>query len=208
MQKSCFITLEGVDGAGKSTHFDWLIKELYSKGIDFIHSREPGGTFLGEKIRDLVLHEQMTLTTETLLMFAARAEHWLQKILPALEQNKWVICDRFMDSSYAYQGGGRQLGIDKITALDNWLNFSRQPDFTFLFDVPLEIAKQRLSTNRAGHDRFEQEDQDFFNRTRQAYLARYEQDKDRFKLIQAQQSIDQIRIDLSNSLEKLLAEYA
>lgn len=208
MQKPCFITLEGVDGAGKSTHFDWLNESLAKFGIDTICTREPGGTELGEALRDLLLHQSMQLKTEVLLMFAARNEHWEQKIKPALAAGKWVLCDRFTDSTYAYQGGGRQLGIASIDALDKWLDLGAKPDFTFLFDLPIDVARTRINKNRQYADRFEQEDLDFFQRTRDAYLARLKADENRFKLINASNSIDEIQVELNLSLKYLLANYS
>lgn len=207
MQKPCFISLEGVDGAGKSTHFAWLQQILTTAGVDFISTREPGGTDLGEQLRDLLLHQPMQLKTETLLMFAARNEHWHQKIAPALQNNQWILCDRFMDSSYAYQGGGRQLGADVLGVLDAWLDLKQQPDHTFLFDLPWDIAKNRINSNRNNQDRFEQEDNGFFERTRSAYLDRYQQDKQRFQLIDASNSIEQIQQQMLLGVNRLIAVY-
>lgn len=208
MQKPCFITLEGVDGAGKSTHFEWMINTLESRGIDLIYTREPGGTELGEALRELLLHQSMQLKTETLLMFAARNEHWQQKIKPALADNKWVICDRFTDSTYAYQGGGRQLGLEQVAKLDNWLDLNAKPDFTFLFDLPLSVARTRLNKNRQLADRFEQEGEAFFKRTQAAYHNRMLADPDRFKLIDSQLSIAEVQTILALSLENLIVNYS
>lgn len=208
MQKPCFITLEGVDGAGKSTHFDWLKNTLESQGIDLLCTREPGGTELGEALRELLLHQNMQLKTEVLLMFAARNEHWQLKIKPALAANKWVLCDRFTDSTYAYQGGGRQLGLDLIQELDNWLALDAQPDFTFLFDLPLAVARARLNNNRQHADRFEQEGKGFFERTRAAYLNRLQAEPGRFELIDSQLSIAEIQAILSVNVKKLLSKFS
>lgn len=208
MQKACFITLEGVDGAGKSTHFEWLKEILLHNGIDLVCTREPGGTALGEDLRKLLLHQPMQLKTEALLMFAARNEHWFNKIAPALAANKWVLCDRFTDSSFAYQGGGRKLGANNIQALVDWLGLDASPDFTFMFDLPLEIARTRLSNNRSQADRFEQEDYGFFERTRKAYLERLNLNPQRYKLIDAQKPIKQIQQDLKISLDYLFSNYS
>lgn len=208
MQKPCFITLEGVDGAGKSTHFEWLQEKLKSIGIELICTREPGGTEIGEALREILLHQSMQLKTELLLMFAARNEHWQKKIKPALADNKWVLCDRFTDSSYAYQGGGRQLGFNVVQGLDTWLALEARPDFTFLFDLPLDVARQRLNQNRDQADRFEQENLDFFKRTREAYHQRMHDDPERFKLIDSQQSIANIQIMLADSVKDLVSKFS
>ena len=139
-----FITLEGVDGAGKSTHVDWLVAQLRDRGLSVVQTREPGGTPLGEKLRDLLLNDPMRLDTETLLMFAGRCEHLHTVIQPALDAGQWVVCDRFTDASYAYQGGGRQLGAARIAALEAWVQGDLQPDRTGLLDVPLAVARERL----------------------------------------------------------------
>src|SRR5690606_33862987 len=138
-----FITLEGVDGAGKSTHAAWLADTLRDMGRTVVSTREPGGTPLGETLRGLVLSQSMTLDTETLLMFAARCEHLAQVIEPALARGDWVVCDRYTDATYAYQGGGRQLGADRVAVLEQWMRPALQPDRTWLFDVPLELARAR-----------------------------------------------------------------
>lgn len=166
-----FITLEGIDGAGKSTHLNWLAERLRAQGKNVLVTREPGGTPLGESLREILLHQPMHLETEALLMFAARREHLDKVILPALEQGIWVISDRFTDASFAYQGGGRGLDEAKLKILESWVQQDLQPDLTLLFDVPLEISRQRLSAN-VSLDRFEREKQDFFQRVRDAYLKR------------------------------------
>src|SRR5690606_20494820 len=166
-QHGCFITLEGLDGAGKSTHIDWLVEYLRSHGMQVVSTREPGGTVLGEQLRTAVLTEPMHLKTETLLMFAARCEHIETVIKPALADGQWVVCDRFTDATYAYQGGGRQLGARAVEVLEQWVHPDLQPDRTWLFDVPLDIARERLARAREP-DRFEREEAAFFERTRQA----------------------------------------
>jgi dTMP kinase len=194
-----FLTFEGVDGAGKSTHVAWVVQWLESHGKTVISSREPGGTPVGEAIRALVLNTPMHLETETLLMFAARAEHVRTVIEPALAAGKWVVCDRFTDATQAYQGAGRQLGQERVTALANWVHPNLQPDRTWLFDVPLDVAKERLNRTRT-QDRFEQEEQAFFVRTQNAYRDLVKQNPDRFKTIDGTQTIESIRNTLNIDL--------
>jgi dTMP kinase len=204
VRRACFITLEGLDGAGKSTHIPWIEAVLRAAGVDLLCTREPGGTPLGEHLRELVLHQSMDLRTETLLMFAARNEHWRTVIRPALEQGRWVLCDRYTDASFAYQGGGRGLGAAPVAVLEQWVQQGRGPDCTFLFDVPLAVARERLARGRAQSDRFEREGEAFFERTRQAYLARVAADPERFRVIDARCSIPEIRASLTTALEALL----
>ncbi len=198
-----FLTLEGVDGAGKSTHVQWLVDRLASCGLQVLSTREPGGTPLGEKLREILLHEPMHLECETLLMFAARAEHLRTVIEPSLAAGIWVVCDRFTDATFAYQGGGRELGVDRIAVLEQWLHADLQPDCTWLFDVPLEVARERLNRTR-DQDRFEQLGDEFFERTRAVYLDRAQQDCARIRLIDSNRPIEQIRAELSLQLEALL----
>ncbi|MHB0986211.1 MAG: dTMP kinase [Sulfuricella sp.] len=194
-KNSKFITLEGIDGAGKSTQLNWLAEHLRSQGRNVLVTREPGGTPLGEKLRELLLHQSMHLETEALLMFAARREHLDKVILPALQAGNWVISDRFTDASFAYQGGGRGLDEGKLRILEKWVQQDLQPDLTLLFDVPVEISRQRLSSN-SSLDRFEQEKQDFFQRVREAYLRRAAQFPDRVRVIDGRQSVDAIQTEL------------
>ena len=202
-KRGLFLTLEGVDGAGKSTHVQWLVDTLVSLGQPVLRTREPGGTPIGEKLRTLLLHEAMTLECETLLMFAARAEHVRTVIEPALAAGTWVVCDRFTDATFAYQGGGRELGTTRIEALERWVHPDLQPDITWLFDVPLEVARERLNRTR-DKDRFEQEADAFFLRTRQVYLARASQQAHRFRVVDSTQSIDSIRVQLNRELVRLV----
>jgi dTMP kinase len=187
-----FITLEGIDGAGKSTHHAWLIDFLKGRGKDVVATREPGGTALGEKLRSLLLTESMHLETEALLMFAARREHLDKLILPALAAGKWVVSDRFSDASYAYQGGGRGLAPEKIMALEQWVQDRFQPDLTIIFDLPTSIACQRLAKTGNAPDRFEQENRAFFERVREAYLQRAAAEPDRIKVIDSAKTIEEI----------------
>lgn len=198
-----FITLEGVDGAGKSTHTVWIADFLRGQGVDVVSTREPGGTPLGEKLRALVLTDTMGLDTETLLMFAARCEHARQVIEPALARGAWVLCDRYTDATYAYQGGGRGLGAARIAVLETWMQ-AGQPDRTWLFDVPLDVARARLADAREP-DRFEREGAAFFERTREAYHARAKADPGRIHIVDSTQSIEQIRTELEAGLRALLA---
>lgn len=200
MNKPKFITFEGVDGAGKSTHLVWFVEELRKRGRDVLVTREPGGTPLGESLRDILLNKPMLAETETLLMFAARFEHIERVIKPALQSGKWVVSDRFSDASFAYQGGGRGVKVSKLEQLESWVHENFQPDLTLLFDLPVEVARQRLSAN-ASLDRFEQEKDNFFVSVRQAYLERCRKYPDRFVLIDAAQTPDQVK----ESLEKIVA---
>ncbi len=203
-KRGLFLTLEGVDGAGKSTHVQWMVDTLASLGQSVLCTREPGGTPIGEKLRDLLLHEPMTLVCETLLMFAARAEHVSKVIEPALASGTWVVCDRFTDATFAYQGGGRELGTAKIEALERWVHPTLQPDCTWLFDVPLEVARERLNRTR-DKDRFEQEADAFFLRTRDVYLTRAAQQPHRFTVVDSTQPISVIRGQLNDALVRLVA---
>lgn len=201
-----FITFEGIDGAGKSTHIAFVSKYLQDRGIDLVSSREPGGTQLGEKLRELVLHETMHLETEALLMFASRREHIAQVIAPALALGAWVISDRFTDASFAYQGGGRGMDLAKLDALEQWVHPHLQPDLTLLFDVPLEVARARLDATRS-LDKFEQEKTDFFAATRNEYLRRAAQFPQRFRLIDSTLTIAEIEVEITAILDELLAQH-
>lgn len=187
-----FITFEGVDGAGKSSHLDWLCEHLRAQGNAVTVTREPGGTALGEQLRQLLLNQEMHQKTEALLMFAARQEHIEKVIRPALEEGQWVICDRFTDASFAYQSGGRGLAWSALQQLERWVHDDLQPDLTLFFDLPVEAARQRLNAN-SSLDRFEQQQSDFFERVRQAYFRRIEQCPERYRVIDAAQSLSQVR---------------
>ena len=200
MARGKFITFEGIDGAGKSTHVEGVAAFLRARGKNVITTREPGGTPLGEQLRALLLHEKMHLETEALLMFAARREHIALLIAPALERGDWVISDRFTDASFAYQGGGRKLSHDKLRALEHWVHADLQPDLTLLFDVPLEVARQRLDQSRA-LDKFEQEQQAFFAGVRDVYLQRANEFPLRIRVIDSTQPLD----DVSRQLEQLVS---
>ena len=198
-----FISFEGIDGAGKSTHIGFVAELLAAHGKTVVCSREPGGTPLGEALREVLLHQKMHLETEALLMFASRREHLAQVIEPALARGDWVISDRFTDASFAYQGGGRGLDIAKLEALEAWVHPHLQPALTLLFDVPLEVARARLDATRT-LDKFEQEQQDFFSNCRQEYLRRAAQFPERIVVVDSTQSIAAIRLTLTAIIEKLL----
>ena len=191
--KGKFITFEGIDGAGKSSHVEWLAERLRAEGKLVHVTREPGGTELGEKLRTLLLNEPMHLETETLLMIAARREHQARLIEPALARGEWVVCDRFSDATYAYQGGGRGLDRAKFLTLEHWLQGHVQPDLTLLFDLPLEVARERIVLANRVLDKFEQERVDFHERVRQAYLERAHANPSRIRVIDGDQSLDDIR---------------
>ena len=179
-----FITLEGIDGAGKSTHIEAVAERLRARGADVLCTREPGGTALAERLRDLVLHMAMDPLTEALLVFAARRDHLLQVILPALESGKTVLCDRFTDATFAYQGGGRRFNLGVLEQLEHWVQGELQPDLTLWFDLDPALAAARRSGAREA-DRFEQQDMQFFERVRQGYQRRMELMPQRFARIDA-----------------------
>lgn len=203
MKRGKFITLEGVDGAGKSTHIPALAALLRESGQELMVTREPGGTPLGEKLRELLLHDAMDPATETLLMFAARQEHLLQIILPALARGAHVLSDRFTDATFAYQSGGRGLPRARIAELESWVQGDFQPDLTLLFDLPVSISSQRLAGARHP-DRFEQLDHRIFDRIRNAYLERAEQFPERFRIIDASQPRDDIGRQLAGIVSSIL----
>ncbi len=199
-----FISFEGIDGAGKSTHIGFVADYLASRGKTVVSSREPGGTSVGEKLRELLLHEKMDLETEALLMFASRREHIAQVIAPGLARGDWVLSDRFTDASFAYQGGGRGLDRAKLEALEHWVHPQLQPDLTLLFDVPLEVARTRLDATRT-LDKFEREQADFFSACRNEYLRRAAQFPERIVVVDSTRSIDETRAFLAGVLGKLVA---
>jgi dTMP kinase len=186
-----FITFEGIDGAGKSTHIDALVERLRQAGHDVVCTREPGGTALAEQLREMVLHSPMDALTEALLVFAARRDHVQQVIAPALAQGRTVLCDRFTDASFAYQGAGRGFDIGMLNTLEGWVQQGLQPDLTFLFDVSAEVAAERRMAARSP-DRFEKLDIEFFDRVRQGYEARLLKAPQRFAKIDAAQPRGQV----------------
>ncbi len=203
MHNTRFITFEGMDGAGKSTQIARTADWLRARGHVVLLTREPGGTPLGESLRALLLHEPMHPDTEALLMFAARREHLAQVIEPALARGEWVLCDRFTDASFAYQGGGRALDTVRLEALETWVQRGLQPGLTLLFDLPCEVAAQRLAASGGDPDRFEREQSDFFNRVRAAYLARAKADARRMQVLDAARTPEEVSIQL----EEILSRY-
>jgi dTMP kinase len=197
-----FITLEGMDGAGKSTHIPDIIKLLELKGVEVISTREPGGTLLGEQLRTILLNEAMHPETETLLMFAARREHISQIIEPALARGAWVLSDRFTDATYAYQSGGRGVLANKVIELEAWVQGDLQPDLTLLFDVPEEVSVARLASARAP-DKFERESAEFFTKIRNAYLDRANKNPNRFCMINSNQALDDVKVEVKNVISTL-----
>jgi len=195
-----FITLEGLDGAGKSTHIPSIIAALQAGGREVVSTREPGGTVLGERLRELLLHDAMHAETETLLMFAARREHIANVIAPALERGAYVLSDRFTDATYAYQCGAKGVLASKIEILERWVQEGLQPDITLLFDVPVEVSVARLSTARSP-DKFERESADFFTRIRNAYLERAHQNPARFRIIDASRPLEEV----AKSVQQIIA---
>lgn len=202
-----FISIEGIEGAGKSTQMAFIQRYLTEKGKRLVVTREPGGTELGEQIRALLLTpttKAMAVDTELLLMFAARAEHVEQVINPALERGDWVLSDRFVDATFAYQGGGRGIDLKRISALADWTLQGLQTDITFLFDLPVEMGQQRVLSRNQGVDRFEQEKVEFFQKIRQRYLERAHQEPSRIKVIDASKSIIDIELQLTALLDNLI----
>jgi dTMP kinase len=198
------ITLEGLDGAGKSTQHARLVEHLRARGLTVVATREPGGTPLGEKLRALLLSEPMHLETEALLMFAARREHIAQLIAPALARGEWVVCDRFTDASMAYQGGGRGLSMDKLRQLASWVHPDLQADLTLIFDAPVELAMARVQAGTTAPDRFEREQAQFFTAVRGAYLDLARTQPARVRLIDATRTPESITADVIKLVEQSL----
>ncbi len=197
-----FVTFEGIDGAGKSSHVEWLAQRLRDRGHSVVVTREPGGTELAEAIRDWVLNRPMSMRVEALLVFAARQDHLDRVIRPALAAGTWVVCDRFTDSTVAYQGGGRGMPAGDIAALERWVHPDLQPDRTYLFDLdPAEAARRRRAARAA--DRFEAEAEAFFGRVREAYLARAGAAPGRFRRVDGSRSIEEIRASLEKDILSL-----
>lgn len=195
-----FITFEGIDGAGKSSHIAGACEFLSGRGCTVVNTREPGGTPLGEKLRELLLNEPMHLETEALLMFAARREHLAAVIEPALARGDWIVCDRFTDATYAYQGGGRGLDRHKFADLEHWVHGHLQPDLTLLFDLPFSVARERIALQTRELDRFEQERADFHERVRLAYLERAAAAPQRIKIINADRPLAEIKKSVEETI--------
>ncbi|GAA4354960.1 dTMP kinase [Kangiella marina] len=203
MSKGRFITVEGTEGVGKSTNMAYVKQWLERKGHEVIHTREPGGTPFAEEIRGLLLskrEERVNEQTELLLMFAARCQHVYNKIIPALDAGTWVLCDRFTDASYAYQGAGRNLGFDKLKQLEEWSLQGFKPDLTLMLDLPIEVGLER-ARQRGPADRFEEEEIDFFNKVREGYLNIAQAEPDRMKVINAEGSIEDVQQQIEQTLD-------
>jgi dTMP kinase len=197
-----FITLEGVDGAGKSTHIPWIAERLRQGGREIIVTREPGGTPLAEKLRALVLSDPMDPLAETLLMLAARADHVKNVIQPALERGAWVVCDRFTDATTAYQGGGKGISRDLIRRLSEAAHPGLVPDQTLVFDCPYEVSRNRLGASGRRLDRFESEARDFFERVRKAYQDLARAEPGRVAIIDGAQAEAEVKVEVNNVLLK------
>jgi len=206
MPRSLFITLEGGEGAGKSTNLAFIRQWLQRAGHEVVVTREPGGTELGERVRDILLHSRelhITPETEMLLMFAARAEHLAKVIRPALTAGKTVLCDRFTDATYAYQGGGRGLAMERIAATENQVQGELRPDLTLLLDVPVEAGRERAG-NRSDPDRFERENNEFFTRVRETYLTRARAEPQRMRIVNASLPLEQVQQQIATVLEEFV----
>ncbi|HEY6242050.1 MAG TPA: dTMP kinase [Burkholderiales bacterium] len=198
MSPGKFITLEGIDGAGKSTHVKVVADFLREHGKDVVVTREPGGTPLGEKLRALLLSQSMNLDTETLLMFAARREHIAQVIAPALAAGRWVVSDRFTDATYAYQGAGGGMAKDRIATIERWVQGGLKPDLTIVFDAPVEVALGRLAKDRS--DRFERENSGYFERVRAGYLGRAAAEPRRIRVVDGRRSLIEVKKEIEDIL--------
>jgi dTMP kinase len=198
-----FVTCEGIDGAGKSTQIAFIDSWLRSRGVDVLLTREPGGTPIGEALREMILHRPMQPRTETLLMFAARCEHVLAVIEPALAAGRWVLCDRFTDATYAYQSGGRGIAEADVATLERWVHPKLQPDLTLLFDLEPHIAAGRLARAQRS-DRFEAEQRDFFTRVREHYLGRARAEPQRFFVVDTSQDKPVVQARLIEAVGRLL----
>ncbi|MBL0122360.1 MAG: dTMP kinase [Betaproteobacteria bacterium] len=203
-----FITLEGIDGAGKSSHLKFIADHIETLGHATHTTREPGGTPLGEKLRTLLLNEKMHGDTEALLMFASRREQLLEVIAPLLQKGTWVVCDRFTDSTYAYQCGGRGLSEVRVATLEEWVHGDLQPDLTFLFDAPLDVARERLEKGTAHPDKFEREQNEFFANVRGAYLQRAARFPGRIKVVDSARGLVEIQAELASYLALLASQAA
>lgn len=202
-----FITLEGTEGAGKSTNLKFIESWLQQKGIPMVMTREPGGTPISEAVRGLLLNNEfteMTPDTELLLMFAARNQHIEEKIKPALKQGYWVVSDRFTDASYAYQGAARGIDFERLSEIEDWVQKGFQPNQTFVFDLPIEIGMERVRKRGGQTDRFEQEKADFFEKVRGAYLHRASLSPSRYSVLDAAQSLERVQSEIALQLQKLL----
>lgn len=203
MNRGRFITLEGVDGAGKSTHVAWIAEWLRARGHAVLVTREPGGTPLAERLRELVLSEAMDPIAETMLLFAARADHVQRVIDPALRAGTWVLCDRFTDATFAYQGGGKGVAAELIAHLAQVSHDGLLPDCTLVFDCPYEVSRERLERTGRAPDRFERENHEFFERVRREYLGLARSDPERIRVVDASRPLDDIKKVIQEELSTL-----
>ncbi len=209
MRAGRFITVEGIEGVGKSTNLRFVKEYLEQQDLEVVMTREPGGTTLGESLRSLLLdphHKDMAVDTELLLMFAARAEHIAALIRPALSRGSYVVCDRFTDATYAYQGAGRGVPEERIAMLEDWVQGELRPDLTLLLDLPVGVGRERVAGRLGDADRFEQEETDFFQRVRDCYLARAAREPGRFRLIDAARPLPEVQSQLAAVLAAWLEE--
>lgn len=203
-----FITVEGVEGVGKTTNIEFISQWLEENGIPYLHTREPGGTPLAEELRELLLsprEESVDPTAELLMMFAARAQHIAEVIKPALANGTWVLCDRFTDATYAYQGGGREMGFDQIQRLEQFVQGDFRPDAVILLDLPVAVGLARAA-KRGALDRFEQEAEGFFNRVRNAYLDRAKATPSRYWLVDAEKPLIDVQVQIGAALDKICVQ--
>ncbi len=201
-----FLTVEGSEGAGKSTNLEFIESLLRNAGKDVLLTREPGGTALGEQVRELLLgsrHDGMADDTELLLVFAARAEHLAKVIRPALAAGKWVLCDRFTDATYAYQGGGRGIAKERIAQMEEWVQGPLRPHLTLLLDVPVDVGMTRAG-KRSTPDRFERQQLDFFERVRGTYLAQASMFPERYRIVDASKSLARVQAQIKKALNEFL----
>jgi dTMP kinase len=208
MERGKFITVEGIEGTGKSSNIDFLTSLIENNGFEVLRTREPGGTPMAEKIRHLLLdHDQEPLPeiAELLLFFAARSLHLRNAIVPALEQGKWVVCDRFTDASRAYQGSGRGLGMDRIEQLAEWIQDGLEPDLTMLLDAPAEIGMQRAA-NRGEADRMDGEELSFYRRVRDGYLKLAEDHPKRFRVIDAARTLEEVQVSIAQEIDRYFSK--
>lgn len=207
--RGLFIVIEGGEGVGKSTNLDFVCDQLQAADINVLCTREPGGTELGEHLRSLLIEKNsipISAKAELLLMFAARVQHLEEVIVPALERGDWVVCDRFTDASYAYQGGGRGLGGERIASLEQWAHSNIQPDYIIVLDAPAEVGLQRVR-KRGAEDRFEEEEIEFFERVREVYLTRADGDPDRYSVVNAAKPLKKVQKRLSEVLEEFIKQH-
>ena len=207
IERGKFITVEGIDGAGKSAIIDTIVSTVTENGIEIVTTREPGGTRVGEQLRELILCREVTITVdaEILIIFAARSQHLEEIILPNLEAGRWVLCDRFTDSTYAYQGGGRKIPFERIQVIEDWLQKGFRPDLTLLLDADVETGRERVRVESVP-DRFEAETKNFHKRVRKAYRLIAESDSERIKYIDAVQAIEEVCKDVRLQIKKFLIQ--